>query len=184
MAHKVRQWQENYFYHITSRSNRKEPLFRSEEDFLFFLHLLEEINKKYPFEIAAYVLMKTHFHLLMRSNSLEYSKIMFLIKKKYATYFNRKYQTRGHLYDRRFFAKPANSQRTLLHMSRYIHFNPIAAHLVNIPEDYKWSSYQLFTQSTEDSSTPPYINFNHLLISFSGSYQSRKMQYINWCNAN
>lgn len=115
MPHVNRQWQKNCYYHITSRSNWREPLFRSDEDFLCFLQLLEETNKKYPFQLVSYVLMKTHFHLLMFSNTQSYSNIMFLIKKKYATYFNKKYQTRGHLFEKRFFAKPASSPRTLLH---------------------------------------------------------------------
>ncbi|RKL68011.1 transposase [Salipaludibacillus neizhouensis] len=184
MPHVNRRWQKSYYYHITSRSNWKEPLFRSDDDFVYFLQLLDEANKKYPFQLVSYVLMKTHFHLLLFSNTQSYSNIMFLEKKKYATFFNKKYNTRGHLFEKRFFAKPASTPRTLLHMSRYIHFNPVEIHSVESPKDYQWSSYPLFIQSSENSLTPPYINFTPLLRSFTGTYHQRKMQYIQWCNTN
>jgi putative transposase len=32
----------------------------------------------------------------------------------------------------------------LLHLSKYIHRNPVDAHIVKRPEDYKWSSYTAY----------------------------------------
>jgi putative transposase len=32
----------------------------------------------------------------------------------------------------------------LLHLSRYIHLNPVTAHLVENPEDYPFSSYKAY----------------------------------------
>jgi putative transposase len=53
------------YYHIYNRGNNREDLFRSKENYNHFLNLYE----KYIFPIAGtytWVLMKNHFHLLVR----------------------------------------------------------------------------------------------------------------------
>lgn len=32
----------------------------------------------------------------------------------------------------------------MLEVSRYVHLNPVRAHMVERPEQYKWSSYSMF----------------------------------------
>ncbi|MCE7792478.1 transposase [Salipaludibacillus sp. CUR1] len=186
MPYKARDWKHGIFYHLMSRSNWKELMFRDENDYRYFYNLLESAYKKYPFEVSSFIFMKTHFHLLIKSNHLDYSRIMQYIKKNYSDYFNKKYQLRGHLFDKRFIAKPAYNHRTLLIMSRYIHYNPIEINAVRNPEDYKWSSYPLFLQADfntdQDINLPPFINFRPLLTSFSGTYEEKRLKYIQWCN--
>jgi REP element-mobilizing transposase RayT len=56
---------ENQYYHLYNRTNNEEALFRSDENYLFFL-------KKYRFyldeylDTIGYCLMPTHFHFLVR----------------------------------------------------------------------------------------------------------------------
>jgi len=56
---------ENTYYHIYNRTNNEEALFRSRENYLYFLkkyrYYLEEL-----FETIGYCLMPTHFHFLVR----------------------------------------------------------------------------------------------------------------------
>ena len=40
-----------------------------------------------------------------------------------------------------------------LQTSRYIHFNPVKAHMVNNPEDYGWSSYRTMLGISDDKLT-------------------------------
>ena len=61
---------ENTYYHIYNRTNNEEALFRSEENYLYFL-------KKYRFyieeylETVGYCLMPTHFHFLVRVREIQ-----------------------------------------------------------------------------------------------------------------
>jgi len=187
MPHKNRDWREHVPYHVMSRSNRKESLFKDEEDFRHFYNLLELANQKYPFQISSFVFMQTHFHLLMTSDKLQYSSIMQFVKKNYCIYFNRKYKLRGHLFDKRFLAKPAHSHRILLIMSRYIHYNPVEINIIKDPQDYKWSSYPLLLNANlefnknADVALPSFINFQPLLQSFTGTNNERRKKYIQWC---
>ncbi len=57
--------QHGKYYHIYNRGNNREDLFRTEGNYLHFMRLYE----KYIFPIAetfAWVLMKNHFHFLVR----------------------------------------------------------------------------------------------------------------------
>jgi REP element-mobilizing transposase RayT len=63
------QFYENQYYHLYNRTNNEEALFRSDENYLYFM-------KKYRFylddylDTIGYCLMPTHFHFLIRVKPL------------------------------------------------------------------------------------------------------------------
>lgn len=93
-------------------------------------------------EIFAYCLMPTHFHFILKQLSKD--GISLFIKKlldSYARYFNTKYSRRGPLFEGNFKAIRAENDEQLIHLSRYIHLNPITDFLVRDLKDYLYSSY-------------------------------------------
>jgi hypothetical protein len=60
----------------------------------------------------------------------------------YTTYFNRRHNRVGHLYQGRYKAILVDKDSYLLQLSRYIHLNPVRAKVVQSPEEYLWSSYR------------------------------------------
>jgi hypothetical protein len=64
-------------------------------------------------------------------------------------YFNRRYNRVGHLFQGRFKAKLIKRDEYLLHLSRYIHLNPLKI-IDQEPklEDYPWSSYPEYLNVT------------------------------------
>ena len=123
--------------------------------------------------------MSNHYHLQVRSKHESLSKVMAFINKSYADYFNKKYKLTGHLFEKRYFSKPAYDEQSNLNLSRYIHRNPVKADLVKRPEDYRWSSYSFFLQG-EETALPPYMNITPLLSPFHGSVSEKKQKYIEW----
>ena len=75
------------------------------------------------------------------------------LMQNYAMYFNRKYGTRGHVFDSRYVSCLIEDGRYFLEVSRYIHLNPVKAHMVNNPEDYGWSSYRTMLGISDDKLT-------------------------------
>lgn len=63
ISRKPRLWFPGATYHIMSRGNHRGDIFREEEDYLLFLHLLHDTQKIYPFLLHSYCLMTNHFHL-------------------------------------------------------------------------------------------------------------------------
>lgn len=60
----------NTYYHLYNRTNNEEALFRSEENYLYFLKKYRYYLEEY-FETVGYCLMPTHFHFLVRVNPVK-----------------------------------------------------------------------------------------------------------------
>ena len=89
-------------YHITQRAPGRELLFLEDGDRLYFLKLLKEASKKFCLAIYCFALMPNHVHLLLRIEDANLSSAMKNLFERYADYFNRKYERKGHVFCGRF----------------------------------------------------------------------------------
>lgn len=93
-------------------------------------------------EIFAYCLMPNHFHFLvkqLKTNGI--SIFMGQVLNSYTKYFNTKRKRIGPLFQGAFKTTRAGTDEQLMHLSRYIHLNPVVSSIVGNPKDYAWSSY-------------------------------------------
>lgn len=178
MARKKRIWIPHLFYHIVSRGNRRDALFKDDGDFKTFLLILQDVSKKAPFELASYCLMTNHFHLQLRSTKQPISKVMSLINKRYADYYNTKNNLSGHVFEKRYYDKIIPTKQAMLEVSRYIHLNPVEANMVNRPETYRWSSYRYYLHTLNHHQ----LNMDVILGYFSGSDLERRKKYETFVN--
>ncbi|KAA9011589.1 transposase [Niallia endozanthoxylica] len=176
MPYKKRVYIPNRFYHVVCRGNRRDPLFRCHTDFLAFFHILEQLHQKIPFELASYCLMTNHFHLQIRSKEAPLSKVMSLVNKRYANYYNTRYRLTGHVFEKRYYDKLIEDKEGMLEVSRYIHLNPVEAKMVKKPEYYPWSSYQYF--KSEYSIAPSFMDVHHILDYYIGTSKEKREKYI------
>ena len=130
------------FYHVTSRGNRRQPIFLTDEDRYFFLNCLRDAHDKFGVVIHVYCLMENHYHLFMETPRGQISKIMHLINMRYSSYFNLKHARCGHTFQARFSAILVQAEEYARELAPYIHLNPVRAGIVNRPEDYVWSNYR------------------------------------------
>lgn len=150
----------SYYYHIYNRGNNREDLFRTPGNYQHFLHLYE----KYIFPVAetfAWVLMRNHFHLLVKVKPPEGEVVDIDLKglqnlsgqrdsatqafsnlfNAYAKGFNKMFSRTGSLFEKPFHRKVVTSERYLRQVIIYIHHNPQNHGFVNNFRDYPWSSY-------------------------------------------
>ena len=93
--------------------------------------------------IMAYCIMPTHIHLLLKQVKEDgISKFMSLLLQSYSQYFNLKHKRKGPLWQKRFENVLIKNDDQYIHVTRYIHLNPVTAHLVEAPEGWKYSSYK------------------------------------------
>ncbi|MBU9714132.1 transposase [Evansella tamaricis] len=177
---KKRNWIPGKYYHVMARSIRKEKLFKNASDYQYFFNLLVKTSEKHSFNLCSFCLMTNHYHLQISSNE-SISKIIEHINKLYARYFNTKYKFRGPLFAGPFKAIPIHDKRNILIVSRYIHYNPVTANIVDKVEKYQWSSYNYFLPTTT-SSPPAFIDFTPILENFQGTEYKQKKSYIEWCS--
>jgi len=144
MPRRNRSYLPGFPYHIVQRGNNKEPCFIEAENYQFYLSLLESLSKRYEVSVHSYCLMTNHIHLLATPTSKEaISNIMKVVGSRYAQYINKKYKRTGTLWEGRHKSCLVQTDKYLLTCCRYIESNPVAANMIQHPEDYKWSSYKV-----------------------------------------
>ena len=138
---KKREWYENATYHIMGRGVHRCTIFYDEGDYENFMYILQQIKKKYPFDLHAFCLMTNHFHLQISTRLDPIWNIMKSLMRNYAMTFNQKHDFRGHLFEARYNSCIIKRDDYFLEVSRYIHLNPVKACIVKNPLDYPYSSY-------------------------------------------
>lgn len=92
--------------------------------------------------IIAYCVMPTHLHLILKQlEDRGISIFMNNILNSYSRFFNTKYNRKGPLWEGRFKNVLVRTDEQLLHLTRYIHLNPVTANLVDSPHLWHVSSY-------------------------------------------
>jgi putative transposase len=132
------------FYHVFSRGNQKQPVFLSDDDFFFFLKCLREAHEKFGVIVHVYCLMPNHYHLILETPLGNLSKIMHILNTTYTIYFNKKHKRCGHLFQGRYKSILIEAESYAQELSRYIHLNPVRSEIVELPEQYPWSSYEIY----------------------------------------
>lgn len=156
------------FYHLYNRGSEKKEIFIQTRDFNRFLktfYYYQFLSPKPKFskftksnlftfipdpdkklvDVICFCLMPNHFHFLVKQlKEGGISIFMSQLANSYTRYFNTKYNRIGPLVQGTFKAVHIETDEQLLHLSRYIHLNPIVSGLVNSIEDYPWSSYREF----------------------------------------
>lgn len=82
----------------------------------------------------------------------------------------------GHVFEKRYFSKLIDDDKGMLEVSRYIHLNPVEAHMVHAPEHYRWSSFYLYMYP--HSICPRFMNKETLLQYFSGNQEEQQKKYV------
>lgn len=155
MATPSRYFQEGGYYHVYNRGNRKQKIFLQSRDYRRFLERMCEYKEKFAVSVLSYCLMPNHFHLLLKQEtSLPLTAFMLRLGTSYAKYFNIKYEEVGSLFQGRFKAKQIESDEYLLHLSRYIHRNPVSTPGVELG-DFPWSSYSAYLKGVKNQFVDP-----------------------------
>lgn len=131
----------NAVYHVTARGNNRQDIFLDDKDRYSFLNLLAEANKHFNLHIFAFCLMSNHYHLLLRTPEANLAVTMHWINSTYTVRFHRRYGQCGHLLQGRYKSVLVVDEAHWLHLSMYIHLNPVRAGIVDDPGWFVWSSF-------------------------------------------
>lgn len=168
------------FYHVTNRGNRRQPIFRSDDDRYFFLNCLREAHSRFRVVFHAYCLMENHYHLFLETPRGNLSRIMHLVDLKYSAYFNLTHSFDGHTFQGPFTAVLVQAGEYAREVAPYIHLNPVRARLVEHPRDYAWSNYRQFMGL---ASPEPWTSCSYVLSLFGDSLPAARRSYEQWVMA-
>jgi putative transposase len=183
MARPLRIQYANAYYHVTCRGNARQEIFGKDADRSGFLDLLNRSRQIYQVEVLAYVLMRNHFHLVVKTPLGNLKEFMRHFNISYTSYFNRGHKRVGHLYQGRYKAFLIDADSYLQEVTRYVHLNPIRvkgkANLGGLEkkrylEGYRWSSYPLYLKRGKRNS---FLNVGEVLGYFGGDTSRGRKSY-------
>ena len=89
--------------HIIQRGNNRQVCFACEEDYGFYLAVLQEYALKYQVQVHAWVFITNQVHLLRTALVPDgVSKMMQSLGRRYVQYFNPSYKRSGPIWEGRF----------------------------------------------------------------------------------
>jgi REP element-mobilizing transposase RayT len=153
MARRPRVHYPGALYHVISRGNQRQKIYRDNEDYRGFETLLGEMVKRHSLTLFAYVLMPNHFHLLLEVSRAPLSKAMQALLYRYTRRYNQRYRKSGHLFQGRYKAILCDRDSYLMELIRYLHLNPVRAGMVSDPGKYRWSSHRAYVGGKSTSGT-------------------------------
>ncbi len=160
MARKPRIEYPGAVYHIMSRGNRGEDIFRDDQDRHSFLDTLSEACDRCGWLIHAYALMNNHYHLLLETPESNMVVGMHWLQGTYTRRFNVRHHLRGHVLQGRYKALVVEADRGnyFSQAANYIHLNPVRSGLIRDPQgaltQYSWSSLPAYLHSQP---RPPWL---------------------------
>ena len=145
-------YENEYLYHIYNRGAHKAKLFWCKRHFEFCRDLLIKNAEKHRVSLLAYCLMPNHYHLLMRQEQeTSISKFLQATFIAYTQFVNTREGHNGTLFQGRAQSRRIDSDDYAISAARYIHLNPVLAHIVQQPEEWEYSDCKEWFAS--DSST-------------------------------
>lgn len=121
-------------YHVINRGNYRRDLFRDEGAADAFERTLGEAAERFGWRVAAYVVMRNHFHLAVETPEPNLSLGMQWLQGTWARRFNRFRGVEGHPFQGRFKSLVVEDAAGYRRVCDYIHLNPVRAKVVEAAE--------------------------------------------------
>ncbi|MBI4710368.1 MAG: transposase [Nitrospirae bacterium] len=164
-----------YVYHILTRGNNRQDVFKKVQDYKKYIEILQRYKEKYKFKLYHYVLMSNHVHLVMEpaEKGGTLAEIMKGINLSYAQYYKVCYKHIGHFWQDRYKSIIIAKDNYLLACGSYVELNPVRARKAEDPQDYKWSSYNAYAHGKKDV----LLDKHPIYKGLSKNESERRMQY-------
>ena len=139
------------YYQIENPPVKFSKFIRGEADFNEKIKdLFSKSDNEKLVEIIAYCIMPTHIHLILKQlKDGGITKFTRNVCNSYSHYFNLKHKRKGPLWEGRSKRVLVKSDEQLIHLTRYVHLNPVTSYLVNTPEQWHASSYNEYLSNIE-----------------------------------
>jgi REP element-mobilizing transposase RayT len=131
-------------HHVMVRGIEGNNIVTDDVDRDFFVSRMGMVAAATKTKIYAWALMTNHAHILLRSSDEGLSSFMRKLLTGYASWYNRRHQRHGHLFQNRYKSIVCEEEPYFLKLVGYIHLNPLRAGLVGSLEElqyYRWCGH-------------------------------------------
>jgi REP element-mobilizing transposase RayT len=134
MPYRKTKFQAGQVYHLYNRGVNRHPIFFCAENWGFMLRLFRRYFRPDLIDILAYCLMPNHYHLMVRLKVDDVGRqVMQPWGVSYTKAVNKQQNRVGPIFQGPFQAVHVPRDEHLIHLSRYIHLNPVR--LLPLPGD-------------------------------------------------
>jgi REP-associated tyrosine transposase len=127
--------------HVGVSAAGAAPYFQDDLDRAIWLRLFVATVSRYRWRCVAVCLLTTHWHAIVETPDDSLARGMHRLVGGYSKRFNERHARSGYLVRGRYWSRRKDSAAAVLEAFRYLARNPVAAGLVERPEDWRWSSY-------------------------------------------
>lgn len=184
----------NEIYHIFNRSIAKENIFAQNQkvnlnkalEIVNYYHFPQKIRlskfKSFPaelkkqylkalegvvplVEVFAFAFMPNHYHFLLKQvRDKGIATFVANFQNSFAKVFNLKNNRNGALFQNAFKARRVATDEQFIHVSRYIHLNPVTAFMIEFDKlvSFEWTSFPVYATNKQSL----FVNSDFLLKMF------------------
>jgi REP element-mobilizing transposase RayT len=161
-------------YHVTGRGDRREAIFRDDQDRQDWLALMDSVCARFNWRCHAYCEMGNHYHFVVETPDANLSKGMRQLNGVYTQQFNRRHGLVGHLFQGRFKGILVERNAYLLELSRYVVLNPVRAGMAPEASAWAWSSFRAMIGLEP---APAWLETDWVLEQFGGERRQAQAAY-------
>lgn len=150
-------------YHVTSRGDQREAIYRDDTDRRAWLDILASVCDRFNFTVYGFCQMTNHYHVILETVDGNLSQGMRQLNAVYSQHVNRHHGLSGHVFQGRYHAVLVQKESYLLELTRYVVLNPLRAHAVVSLDQWAWNSHHFMVGSKP---VPPWLDADWTLGHF------------------
>ncbi len=152
-------------YHVTNRGDRRDRVFKEDQDRQLFLATLAEVCTKAGWEVHACCLLPDHFHCVIETPQPNLVTGMKWWLGTFTNRFNRRHRQHGHVFAGRYKALPLDLDGDFFRLAcAHVHLNPARTPTLAADRrlaDFPWSSFPHYLQPPP--ARPAWLRVDRLL---------------------
>ncbi len=167
-------------YYVTSKGIKGRVVFSDEEDRAVFINVLEGVVSRFNWLIHTYVMMDSHYHLVVECPQANLSKGMRQLNGVYTQHFNRRHEQEGPLFQGRFKSVLFETETYLLPLCRHVVLNPVRVNASSSAQTYRWSSHRAMCGVIRK---PEFLHTDSVLTCFGKRLKDNQKKYREFVKA-
>lgn len=147
-----------YTYHITNRGVKLKPIFRTDDDYLDFIQVVNEMVDRFEPRLLSFCVLPKHWHLVLttrRDGDLVKSITWLSLTHSARWHLKPRRKGTGGIYSGRYRSFPVQDNESLIDVMRFVESHPRRAGISERSIDWRWGSafHRISNDQSESSSS-------------------------------